>query len=124
LRVETLSSIWFMAHAPSQSSAKACSQLGSTISFPPGPRARWALDVGPARPIRHAGVTRRQLLDELEELMLSCHQAVRVGDCAAAARLPYAVLHDFECRVIAAPPMQFDPQLPTAPLVAIRSNTS
>jgi hypothetical protein len=34
LRVETLSSIWFMTDAPSQSSATACSQLGSMISLP------------------------------------------------------------------------------------------
>jgi hypothetical protein len=66
-------------------------------------------------------VTRRQLLDELEELMLF---VIRQYAWEIASMLPYAVLHDFECRVIAAPPMQFDPQLPTAPLVAIRSNTS
>ena len=39
-RVETLMSIRFIAHRPSQSSATACSQLGSTISWPPSSRTR------------------------------------------------------------------------------------
>jgi hypothetical protein len=34
LRVETLISIWFMAHLPSQSSATAASQLGRACSLP------------------------------------------------------------------------------------------
>ena len=34
LRVETLISIWFMAHLPSQSSATAASQLGTACSLP------------------------------------------------------------------------------------------
>src|SRR6516162_6489624 len=39
-RVETLMSIRFIAHFPSQSSPTACSQLGSAISWPPSSRTR------------------------------------------------------------------------------------
>src|SRR5215470_17390454 len=39
-RVETLMSIRFIAHRPSQSSVTACSQLGSTSSWPPSSRTR------------------------------------------------------------------------------------
>jgi hypothetical protein len=40
LRVDTLISIRFIAHRPSQSSSTACSQLGSGNSFPSSPRTR------------------------------------------------------------------------------------
>src|ERR1700719_3155490 len=42
LRVETLISIWFMAHLPSQSSVIAPSQLGRACSLPSKPRRRGA----------------------------------------------------------------------------------
>src|SRR5271169_5201087 len=40
LRVETLISIWFIAHLPSQSSLCAASQLGRACSLPSKPRSR------------------------------------------------------------------------------------
>src|SRR5882724_2851839 len=40
LRVETLISIWFIAHLPSQSSITVPSQLGSACSLPSKPRSR------------------------------------------------------------------------------------
>src|SRR5208337_465538 len=40
LRVETLISIWFIAHLPSQSSLSAASQLGRACSLPSKPRSR------------------------------------------------------------------------------------
>jgi hypothetical protein len=39
-RVETLISIWFIAHLPSKSSLTAFCQLGSTGSAPSNPRTR------------------------------------------------------------------------------------
>src|SRR6516164_4919134 len=51
-RVETLMSIRFIAHRPSQTSVTACSQLRSTSSWPPSSRTRgrWISILPPSKP--------------------------------------------------------------------------